>query len=73
MAGKKIKIDLELQQDAIDMLDYFKDKYKLADRSKALRVILDYVADESEEHEYIFSVRRCLRCGSSTGWVKPEE
>ena len=55
------------------MLDYFKDKYKLADRSKALRVILDYVADESEEHEYIFSVRRCLRCGSSTGWVKPEE
>ena len=53
MAGKKIKVDFELQQDSIDMLDYFKDKYKLADRSKALRVILDYVADESEEHEYI--------------------
>ena len=54
------------------MLDYFKDKYKLADRSKALRVILDYVADDSEEHEYIYSVRRCLRCGSRDGWVKPE-
>ena len=73
MAGKKIKVDFELQQDSIDMLDYFKDKYKLADRSKALRVILDYVADESEEHEYIYSVRRCLRCGSRDGWVKPEE
>ena len=58
MAGKKIKVDFELQQDSIDMLDYFKDKYKLADRSKALRVILDYVADESEEHEYIYSERR---------------
>ena len=73
MAGKKVKVDFEIQQDSIDMLDYFKDKYKLADRSKALRVILDYVADESEEHEYIYSVRRCLRCGSRDGWVKPEE
>ena len=27
MAGKKIKVDFELQQDSIDMLDYFKDKY----------------------------------------------
>ena len=51
----------------------FKEKYKLADRSKALRVILDYVADEKEEHEYIYSVRRCLRCGSSPGWIKPED
>ena len=34
MAGKKIKVDFELQQDSIDMLDYFKDKYKLADRIK---------------------------------------
>ena len=28
MAGKKIKVDFEIQQDSIDMLDYFKDKYK---------------------------------------------
>ena len=72
MAGKKISIDFEIQQDSIDMLDYFKEKYKLADRSKALRVILDYVASESEEHENIYSIRRCLRCGSREGWVKPE-
>ena len=72
MAGKKISIDFEIQQYSIDMLDYFKDKYKLADRSKALRVILDYVASESEEHENIYSIRRCLRCGSREGWVKPE-
>lgn len=72
MAGKKISIDFEIQQDSIDMLDYFKDKYKLADRSKALRVILDYVASESEVHENIYSIRRCLRCGSREGWVKPE-
>ena len=73
MAGKKISIDFEIQKDSIDMLDYFKDKYKLADRSKALRVILDYVASESEEHENIYSTRRCLRCGSRQGWVKPED
>tara|TARA_B100000941_G_scaffold270877_1_gene229137 strand:+ start:1545 stop:1766 length:222 start_codon:yes stop_codon:yes gene_type:complete len=73
MAGKKISIDFEIQRDSIDMLDYFKDKYKLADRSKALRVILDYVASESEEHEKIYSTRRCLRCGSRQGWVKPED
>ena len=73
MAGKKISIDFEIQRDSIDMLDYFKDKYKLADRSKALRVILDYVASESEEHENIYSTRRCLRCGSRQGWVKPED
>ena len=73
MAGKKISIDFEIQKDSIDMLDYFKDKYKLADRSKALRVILDYVASESEEHENIYSTRRCLRCGSREGWVKPED
>ena len=51
MAGKKIKVEFDVQQDSVDMLDYFKDKYKLADRSKALRVILDYVADEKEEDE----------------------
>ena len=51
MAGKKIKVEFDIQQDAVDMLYYFKEKYKLADRSKALRVILDYVADEKEEHE----------------------
>ena len=56
MAGKKIKVEFDVQQDSVDMLDYFKDKYKLADRSKALRVILDYVADEKEEHEYILSL-----------------
>ena len=73
MAGKKIKVEFDIQQDAVDMLNYFKEKYKLADRSKALRVILDYVADEKEEHEYIYSARRCLRCGSSPGRIKPED
>ena len=35
--------------------------------------LLDYVASESEEHEKIYSTRRCLRCGSRQGWVKPED
>ena len=49
------------------MLKHFADKYKLADESKALRVILDYVIKDGDEEE-IFLKKRCLRCGSRTGW-----
>ena len=69
MAGIKKEEVFSIQEDMTDMLEYLASKYKLADRSKALRVILDYVAEEGDIEE-IFSVRRCLRCGSKSGWEK---
>ncbi len=70
MAGIKKEEVFSIQEDMMDMLEYLASKYKLADRSKALRVILDYVAEEGDIEE-IFSVRRCLRCGGRSGWDKP--
>jgi hypothetical protein len=67
MAGEKNKVELDIQSDSLDMLKHFADKYKLADESKALRVILDYVIKDGDEEE-IFLKKRCLRCGSRTGW-----
>ena len=62
MAGEKNKVELDIQSDSLDMLKHFADKYKLADESKALRVILDYVIKDGDEEE-IFLKKRCLRCG----------
>ena len=70
MAGIKKEEVFSIQEDMTDMLEYLASKYKLADRSKALRVILDYVAEEGDIEE-IYSVRRCLRCGGRSGWDKP--
>ena len=70
MAGNKKAEIFEIQEDAADMLEYLAEKYKLADRSKALRVILDYVSQDADIDE-IFSVRRCIRCGGKTGWETP--
>ena len=71
MAGIKKEELFSIQEDMIGMLDYLADKYKLADRSKALRVILDYVVEDGDIEE-IFTVQRCLRCGGRSGWDKPD-
>ena len=46
MAGTKKEELFSIQEDMVSMLEHLSDKYKLEDRSKALRVILDYVAKE---------------------------
>ena len=70
MAGNKKEEIFEIQEDAVNMLEYLTEKYKLANRSKALRVILDYVSQDGDLDE-IFSFRRCLRCGGRAGWETP--
>ncbi|MBC79066.1 MAG: hypothetical protein CL772_02475 [Chloroflexi bacterium] len=67
MAGEKKEVIFEIQADLVNMLDHLKDKYDLASKDKALRCILDYVATDGDWDE-IFNVRRCIRCGSKTGW-----
>lgn len=72
MAGMKQTISFEVQQDALDMLDAAAEKYGLADRGKALRVLLDYAAADGDWDD-IFSKRRCLRCGGRPGWTPSED
>jgi hypothetical protein len=67
MAGKKISVEFDVQEDLVKMLEYASDKYKLGDKSKALRCILDYVATDADWKE-IFKQIRCIRCGPDGGW-----
>ena len=60
----------EVHDDMLEMLSWCKEKFKLSDESKALRVILDYVIEE-KDFDKIFGTVRCLRCGGD-GWEAPE-
>ena len=60
----------QLHDDTLRMLSWCKDKYRLSDESKALRVILDYIIEE-DNFDRIFGSVRCLRCGGD-GWVEPD-
>ncbi len=68
MAGKKNATTFAVQQDLIEMLDEATARYNLASRDKALRCILDYVAEDGNWDE-IFGQYRCLRCGGMPGWT----
>ncbi|MBT5469855.1 MAG: hypothetical protein HOK41_04580 [Nitrospina sp.] len=67
MAGKKISVEFDVQEDLVKMLEYATDKYRLGDKSKALRCILDYVATDADWEE-MFKQIRCIRCGPDGGW-----
>ena len=67
MAGKKISVEFDVQEDLVNMLEYASYKYKLGDKSKALRCILDYVATDAD-WEKMFKQIRCIRCGPEGGW-----
>ena len=71
MAGEKIGGEFQIQEDLVKMLDYAAEKYKLGDKHKALRCILDYVATDADWDEMFQSVR-CNRCGPDGGWSQEE-
>ena len=62
MAGPNTKVTFEIKSDSYDMLKDIKEKYGLPDTSKALRVLLDYVAQDGDWDD-IFGTVRCSRCG----------
>ena len=70
--GKKAMLEVELHPDTIEMLEYAQETYGFRSTSKALRVILDYVAADAD-WEQIFLNQRCLRCGAGKGWEKPTQ
>ena len=57
-----IKVTFENNSDMYEMLKTIRDKYELPDTSKAMRVLLDYAADDGDWDE-IFATIRCRRCG----------
>ncbi len=67
MAGKKIPVEFEVQEDLVKMLEYAADKYRLGDKSKALRCLLDFAAVDGDWDE-LFKQIRCTRCGPNGGW-----
>jgi len=62
MAMPNIKVTFEIKSDMYEMLKTIRDKYELPDTSKAMRVLLDYAADDGDWDE-IFATIRCRRCG----------
>jgi hypothetical protein len=68
MAGLKTPVNLQLQADALKMLEAAAEKYELSDASKALRCLIDYAATDGDWDE-IFNKKRCLRCGGRPGWT----
>ncbi|MCA8927789.1 MAG: hypothetical protein KDC18_06940 [Alphaproteobacteria bacterium] len=61
MAGDKVSISFEIQEDAVAFLTQMAEKYDLPDRDKALRVLVDYAMQDGDA-EVIFGEVRCLRC-----------
>tara|TARA_B100000678_G_scaffold102364_1_gene85455 strand:+ start:1484 stop:1771 length:288 start_codon:yes stop_codon:yes gene_type:complete len=61
MAGKKISVEFDVQEDLVKMLEYAAEKYKLGDKSKALRCLLDFAAMDGD-WDVLFKQIRCVRC-----------
>ena len=44
------------------LIDKIVDDYNLPDKSKAIRILLDYVDEKDSEWDEIFATTRCNRC-----------
>ena len=62
MAGEKVTVEFEINVDSQALLQDIVEKYKLPNSSKAIRVLLDYVARDGDQ-DVIFKKIRCRRCG----------
>jgi hypothetical protein len=62
MASDKITVEFEIQPEALALVDEIVAAYDLPDRSKAIRCLLDYAAEDGDR-DAIFGTVRCRRCG----------
>ena len=62
MAGDKKKVTFEINADSDEMLNKIVEDYKLPDKSKAIRVLLDYVEEKETDWDDMFATIRCNRC-----------
>ena len=70
MAREKNTVAFEIQADAEAMLEFAASKYGLPDKHKALRCLLDYLAQDGD-WDQIFTLVRCTRCSKDGGWEAP--
>ena len=61
MAGEKVSIEFEINTDAEEMLSKIAQQYNLPDKSKVIRCLLDFTA-EQQDLDKIFKKIRCRRC-----------
>ena len=59
---KKVEIAIEVNPDNVEMMDKIVADYRIKDRSKAFRVLLDYVVDNEKAWDEMFKRKRCKRC-----------
>ncbi len=57
--AKKVEIAIEVNPDNVEMMDKIVANYRIKDRSKAFRVLLDYVVDNEKAWDEMFKRKRC--------------
>ena len=62
MAGDKKKVTFEINVDSDEMLNKIVEDYKLPDKSKVIRVLLDYVEEKETDWDDMFATVRCNKC-----------
>ncbi len=62
MSKEKKKVTFEIYPDMDKLLDKIVDDYNLPDKSKAIRILLDYVDEKDSEWDDMFATTRCNRC-----------
>ena len=62
MGGQKATFGLDLNPEQMAFIRSAKEKYDLADESKAIRIVLDYLSTNPGIHDTVFGEVRCLRC-----------
>ena len=62
MSDEKIVLNLEIYTDMDRLLEKIVDDYNLPDKSKAIRILLDYIDEKDSEWDDIFGTTRCNRC-----------
>ena len=59
MSGDKKEVTFEINIDSNEMLEKIVEEYKLPDKSKAIRVLLDYVEEKESDWDDMFATVRC--------------
>ena len=62
MAGPKETYEVQLNPDQMAFIRSMKEKYEIADDSKTIRVVIDYLMVTQNVHADVFGQSRCLRC-----------
>ena len=52
--AKKVEIAIEVNPDNVEMMDKIVAEYKIKDRSKAFRVLSDYIIDNEKAWDEMF-------------------